>query len=384
MIIVPQLIRTNWFLCGIVFVICLASVAPTIGAKGGILRPEITVKFVAVFIIFFNSGISLRSEDLTRALVQFKLHIFIQGWTFVIFPLVINLLVSLLKDGLFEKLLLQGLLVLGCMPPPVSSAVILTKSVSGNEAAAIFNSAVGSFLGIFITPSLILLNHQWPLLNGWVSCGCSSQFHFCATVTDGCTAPVCGSDHQETTQDVAREKSHPLWDHSAILLMIIYTTFCDTFSQAEIDLDFISFISIVFMIVILQCALLWMVFYITTRSWLNFHPKDTTAIMFCSTHKSLTLGIPIMKIVFSGDPGLSVITIPLLVYHPTQILLGGLLVPPLKEWMFSVGRKKYESELRTWHHGLDMYLIHGQVTVVDKQWPRMCRMDRIQVKGVPN
>lgn len=29
--------------------------------------------------------------------------------------------------------------------------------------------------------------------------------------------------------------------------MIIYTTFCDTFSQAEIDLDFISFISIVFM-----------------------------------------------------------------------------------------------------------------------------------------
>jgi hypothetical protein len=28
----------------------------------GILRPEITVKFVAVSIIFFSSGISLRSE----------------------------------------------------------------------------------------------------------------------------------------------------------------------------------------------------------------------------------------------------------------------------------------------------------------------------------
>ncbi|XP_056010686.1 sodium/bile acid cotransporter 7-like isoform X4 [Ostrea edulis] len=378
MIIVPQLIRTNWFLCGIVFVICLASVAPTIGAKGGILRPEITVKFVAVFIIFFNSGISLRSEDLTRALVQFKLHIFIQGWTFVIFPLVINLLVSLLKDGLFEKLLLQGLLVLGCMPPPVSSAVILTKSVSGNEAAAIFNSAVGSFLGIFITPSLILLN-----VGSAVDVPVSSIFvQLSLTVV----LPLC-------VGQIIRRR-HRMWLErnpipfgtigSAILLMIIYTTFCDTFSQAEIDLDFISFISIVFMIVILQCALLWMVFYITTRSWLNFHPKDTTAIMFCSTHKSLTLGIPIMKIVFSGDPGLSVITIPLLVYHPTQILLGGLLVPPLKEWMFSVGRKKYESELRTWHHGLDMYLIHGQVTVVDKQWPRMCRMDRIQVKGVPN
>lgn len=32
------------------------------------------------------------------------------------------------------------------MPPPVSSAVILTKAVGGNEAGAIFNSALGSFL----------------------------------------------------------------------------------------------------------------------------------------------------------------------------------------------------------------------------------------------
>ena len=59
----------------------------------------------------------------------------------------------------------RRLLVVGCMPPPVSSAVILTKAVEGNEvwkkeriaqksvikvvflqAAAIFNSAFGSFL----------------------------------------------------------------------------------------------------------------------------------------------------------------------------------------------------------------------------------------------
>ena len=28
----------------------------------GILKPEVTVKYIAVFIIFFNSGISLKSE----------------------------------------------------------------------------------------------------------------------------------------------------------------------------------------------------------------------------------------------------------------------------------------------------------------------------------
>ena len=43
------------------------------------------------------------------------------------------------------------------MPPPVSSAVILTKAVGGNEAAAVFNSILGSFLGVFVTPLTLFL-----------------------------------------------------------------------------------------------------------------------------------------------------------------------------------------------------------------------------------
>ena len=38
--------------------VCSASLC----SFSGILRPEITVKYIAVFIIFFNSGISLKSE----------------------------------------------------------------------------------------------------------------------------------------------------------------------------------------------------------------------------------------------------------------------------------------------------------------------------------
>lgn len=44
------------------------------------------------------------------------------------------------------------------MPPPVSSAVILTRAAQGNETAAILNSVLGSFLGILITPLSLLLN----------------------------------------------------------------------------------------------------------------------------------------------------------------------------------------------------------------------------------
>lgn len=40
-----------------------------------------------------------------------------------------------------------------------------------------------------------------------------------------------------------------------------------------------------------------------------------------------------LKIVFSAHEALSLIALPLLVYHPSQILIGGLMVPVLQRWM---------------------------------------------------
>jgi hypothetical protein len=50
-------LRKQWFLVGVVLVILFAKLAPWIGRKGGILRPEYTVKvrgtgaFVPVFVM---------------------------------------------------------------------------------------------------------------------------------------------------------------------------------------------------------------------------------------------------------------------------------------------------------------------------------------------
>lgn len=47
----------------------------------------------------------------------------------------------------------------------------------------------------------------------------------------------------------------------------------------------------------------------------------------------LIVGIPILRIMFHGYSHLSQISLPLLVYHPTQIILGGLVVSQIKDWM---------------------------------------------------
>jgi len=126
---------------------------------------------------------------------------------------------------------------------------------------------------------------------------------------------------------------------SCVLLLIIYTTFCDTFSHKSAEIDSSGLVAVAVFIICLQCCLLMLTFSLATMKDTTFMPADTVAIMFCSTHKSLTLGIPMLKIVFSGYKYLSLISIPLLIYHPVQILLGGLLVPVVKGWMISAQQK---------------------------------------------
>ncbi|XP_036043377.1 sodium/bile acid cotransporter 7 isoform X1 [Onychomys torridus] len=321
--------RKEWFMVGIVVAIGAAKLEPSVGVNGGPLKPEITVSYIAVATIFFNSGLSLKTEELTSALVHLKLHLFIQIFTLAFFPATIWLFLQLLSVTSINEWLLKGLQTVGCMPPPVSSAVILTKAVGGNEAAAIFNSAFGSFLGIVVTPLLLLL-----------FLGSSSSVPFTSIFSQlfvTVVVPlVIGQIVRRYIKDWLERKKPPFGAvSSSVLLMIIYTTFCDTFSNPHIDLDKFSLVLILFIIVSIQLSFMLLTFIFSTRNNSGFTPADTVAIIFCSTHKSLTLGIPMLKIVFAGHEHLSLISVPLLIYHPAQILLGSVLVPTIKSWMVS-------------------------------------------------
>lgn len=322
-------VRKEWFMVGIVVAIGAAKLEPSVGVHGGPLKPEITVSYIAVATIFFNSGLSLKTEELTSALVHLKLHLFIQVFTLAFFPAAIWLFLQLLSVTSINEWLLKGLQTVGCMPPPVSSAVILTKAVGGNEAAAIFNSAFGSFLGIVVTPVLLLL-----------FLGSSSSVPFTSIFSQlfmTVVVPlVIGQIVRRYIKDWLERKKPPFGVvSSSVLLMIIYTTFCDTFSNPNIDLDKFSLILVLFIIVSIQLSFMLLTFVFSTRNNSGFTPADTVAIIFCSTHKSLTLGIPMLKIVFAGHEHLSLISLPLLIYHPAQILLGSVLVPTIKSWMVS-------------------------------------------------
>ncbi|KAG8225802.1 hypothetical protein J437_LFUL005609 [Ladona fulva] len=323
-----EIARRNWFLFGVLISIFLAELAPKIGARGGPLKPEITVKYLAVFLIFFVSGLSLRTDELTSAVFQIKLHCFIQIFTLIFIPIFMQIFVLSLSFLEIDEWILKGLLTVSCMPPPVSSAVILTKAVGGNEAAAIFNSALGSLLGVVVTPLTLLYFLGMSTLVPLSNC----MFQLILTVL----APLVFGQLMRNTGIQGFHKVHK---HSAALsqtalLFIIYSTFCDTFSgREEAGMSAHHVLSTVALVVIVQLILLYIAFAVASRLKNWFSPHDVVTILFCSTHKSLTLGVPILRVLFGGYSHLAQISLPLLIYHPTQILLGGMLVSQLSYWL---------------------------------------------------
>ena len=371
-------------------------------------------------------------------------------------------------------------MAVACLPPPVSSAVILTKTVGGNEAGAIFNSAFGSLLGVIITPIELIF---------FVDSGTSPTDGGGAGALEMGTG-AAGGDSSDTValllnvfkdlsmtvlvpivvgqmlrprfgEMVDKQKGRLSVISSLTLLLVIYTTFCNTFCSSSgscgtssnaaaalqlqqagdervrvlqeaanlggelpavpdlaplavpsggihsgggdplSDLSTVALMTAGLTVVLLQLILSVIVFFLATRyaDAFRFNRSDIVAVseisaflhsylptflhhlfphsrlssflrvlvssptllardislvvvvwshvvpgfdspyfflppsslpwqvLFCSVHKSLTLGVPVMKIVFASSPYLSLITLPILMYHPIQIIVGGLLAP---------------------------------------------------------
>ena len=57
----------------------------------------------------------------------------------------------------------------------------------------------------------------------------------------------------------------------------------------------------------------------------GFNSGDRIAAIFCGSKKSIAAGIPMAQLIFAGDPRLGLILLPLMIYHPLQLVICGVL-----------------------------------------------------------
>jgi solute carrier family 10 (sodium/bile acid cotransporter), member 7 len=306
--------KLDWFLSGMVIAILLAAIYPTAGAEGGWLQPEILTK-AGVSLIFFLNGAGLSFAALKDGIMRWRLHLIIQAATFLVFPL-IGLIFFAVAGGFISPELKLGFFYLCAIPSTVSSSVAMTAAAKGNVPVAVFNATLSSLLGIVITPmwmSLMLESTGQTLDVSKVFIDLLIWLVL-PLVVGQVMRPWIGAF-------LGRHKKWTQFADRGTILLLVYTSFCDSFakhiwsenSPATIALVVVSTLGLFFLVL----GLLWKL-----CDHFKIAPAFRSAVVFCGTKKSLATGVPMAHLIFAAHPaGLGLILLPIMIYHPLQLLI---------------------------------------------------------------
>lgn len=309
--------KIDWFLLGMVAATLLAWAAPGPGSAGGWLHPEILTK-AGIALIFFMHGIALSFDALKAGSLRWPLHLLVQSSTFLLFPLLGLVFVALLGDHVPPDLKL-GFFYLCALPSTVSSSVAMTAAARGNVAGALFNATLSSLLGVFLTPLWIALllktgGHSQPLVPVILDL---VRWLVLPLVAGQLCRPWLG-DWAGRNKPLIN-----LADRGTILLLV-YTSFCDSFKGGIWVGHGAGLIWLVFAGALALFALV-MVIMARVAMALKFSREDRITAMFCGSKKTLATGVPMAKLIFGAHPGLGLILLPIMIYHPLQLVISGVL-----------------------------------------------------------
>lgn len=316
-------LKRDWFLIGMALAIGLAWLFPGPGARGGWLHPELLTK-AGVALIFLLHGMSLSFVAMRRGVLNWPVHLVVQASVFLIFPLLGLALFPLARGWLPDDLRL-GIFYLCALPSTVSSSVALTAAARGNVPAAVFNATLSSILGIVLTPLWLKLVVQ----------GTSVSFPIGRVVLDlalWLILPfVVGQLSRYWLADwAARHKARTDVVDRLTILLLVYTSFCDSMVYGVWTRYGLLAVLISLVISLgLFAALLSIVGSLCDA--LKFPPGDRIAAIFCGSKKSLATGVPMAQLMFGASPGLGLILLPIMIYHPLQLILCGALAARWKD-----------------------------------------------------
>mmetsp|Transcript_10200 Transcript_10200/g.15207 ORF Transcript_10200/g.15207 Transcript_10200/m.15207 type:complete len:428 (-) Transcript_10200:263-1546(-) len=326
----------NFFVLGMFAAVTMAKCAPKLGVNGGLLRPELIIGKYGVTVIFLLSGLSLEVSELKHAIGNMKLNALIQSILFLAWPFLVGLpLVGLLGkvipsitgSSLLPKPLLDGLLILTCLPTTVNMCIFLTSASGGSVASALCNAALGNLLGIFATPALLFKFF-----------GASIEVPFVDMVIKLCSKvllPVSvGQMLRSTKAKNVYDKHSKLFKRlqEIILLGIVWNAFCNAFVKG-FGLDVTNVILLLTVLPTIHLASLLGLFKFFQWKPFGFSKGEVVAAAYTASHKTLAFGLPLVNTVFAGNPNLASYCAPIMFIHPLQLVLGSLMVPYFANFM---------------------------------------------------
>jgi sodium/bile acid cotransporter 7 len=317
-------LRSNGLLLGLALAVIAAFVFPQPGSREGILHGSL-VSDVGVAVILFLQGLSLAWENVRTALGSWRLHAIIQVFTFVVFPLV-GLGFYLFGHRVWPSeppAIRDGFLFLCVLPSTVSSSVVLTSVARGNTPGALFNAALSNIAGVIVTPLLVHLLMQ--------ASGRSAPFgplllKICLLTLLPFSIGMLLRRYLKNQVDANKRWINRICN--GIILLIVYTAFCDSVENKIWTVYGIGLtLKVLALVVILFTGMSILVYGVCRISRLR--RPDAIAAYFCSVKKTLAMGVPLATLIFGQRSDLSLILLPIMFYNPFQLLVNGLIANQL-------------------------------------------------------
>jgi len=311
------------FILALLGMIILAWLWPAGGTGEGPLSLSELANY-GVSIIFFFYGLKLSKEKLVAGLGNWKLHMLVQGSTFILFPLIVLPCKALLPEDL--HLLWLGAFFLASLPSTVSSSVVMVSIAEGNIPAAIFNASISSIVGVFIT----------PLWMGLVNTGQTGE--------EIAFGDIVGKLVLQVLVPVAigillnprwgkwaeRYKVQLKYFDQTIILIIVYTAFCESFeknmfaSLTWLELGGLAVAVLILFFVAYACIS-------GICRLLGFSYEDRVTATFCGSKKSMVHGTVMSKVLFPGSTVTGILLLPLMLYHALQLIVVSLIARRMVE-----------------------------------------------------
>ncbi|BFZ57224.1 LRR receptor-like serine/threonine-protein kinase RGI2 [Savitreella phatthalungensis] len=343
----------QWFMLGFLIVVLIAYWAPDVARHGGYLASQWTFAYGGLAIIFLIAGFTMPTDILISNLRSWKAHLYAQGMSFIITPLIGLAIVEIIlaakpSPDRVPQNILAGIIIMVCTPTTVASNITFTRLSRGNDATCLAEVVIGNLAGILISPALVqlLLRPSLGLDVGRPTQSISTIYrklfeHFGPTLyaalfVGQCIRNLAGSERADRT---SRKFFLPKVA-TVMLLLFLWTSFSDSFaSKAYQKLPASAILLVVFLNLALY-PLFTLIAYLLCRMpgaprnafWLT--RGQTTAVCFCGPPKSITVGLVLITTQYSNFSPLdqAILTIPLSLYQGMQVFLAQAFVYGFKRW----------------------------------------------------
>jgi sodium/bile acid cotransporter 7 len=301
--------KPNGFLLALALAVVAAWFFPQLHA--GI--PLGTIIDIGIGLIFFFYGLGLSVSELGAGIKNHKLHLLVQLFTFLFFPLLLLAFYPIANDGGWLQYW-KAFFFLAAVPSTVSSSVILVSLAKGNIPAAVFNASLSGVIGVVVTPFWLGFFVQNPESPGFGEIVSGLLLQIVLPLFLGFLLRRFLRELYNTHRNRLK-----LFDKSVIVL-IVYSAFSTSFASGLFaGLGFWKLALVFLGVLTLFLFAYFGIGYLSKK--MRFGREDSITAKFCGSQKSLVHGSAMAKVIFGGSAAMGVFLLPLMLYHFIQLML---------------------------------------------------------------